>query len=47
MSDLFSFIQLYEDTPLRVIPDSVTQYNLKDGFEFKIKVNSDGSAKLK
>ena len=43
----FSFIQLYEDTPLRVIPDSVTQYNLKDGFEFKIKVNSDGSAKLK
>ena len=35
----FSFIQLYEDTPLRVIPDSVTQYNLKDGFEFKIKVN--------
>ncbi|MCS3051657.1 hypothetical protein NXV05_17530 [Parabacteroides johnsonii] len=47
MSNLFSFIQLYEDTPLRVIPDSVTQYNLKDGFEFKIKVNSDGSAKLK
>ena len=26
----FSFIQLYEDTPMRVIPDSVTQYNLKD-----------------
>ena len=31
----FSFIQLYEDTPLRVIPDSVTQYNLKDGLSLK------------
>lgn len=42
----YSFMQLYEHSPLLVSPDSVTQLNLRSGLSFNIKVNSDGSANL-
>ncbi|MCD7850498.1 MAG: tyrosine protein kinase [Parabacteroides sp.] len=43
----YSFVQLYEDSPLLVVPDSLTQEELENSFSFKIAVKKDGSANLK
>lgn len=42
----YSMIQLYENSPLWVTPDSVTRQSLERGFSFEIEVNKDGSARL-
>lgn len=43
----FTFIQLYEQAPLQIIPDSTTQQCLESAIYFNIKVNADGSAKIR
>lgn len=43
----FSLISLYEDSPVLIVPDSLTQRNL-DGFvSFEIKMSENGTAKVK
>lgn len=43
----YSFYKLYEESPLSVIPDSITQESLEEGVSFHVKSNQDGSVKVK
>ncbi len=43
----FSYYKLYEDSPVIVIPDSVTQRNLDGAVSFRLQKKSDGSISVK
>lgn len=43
----FSFIRLYDDSPLLVVPDSATQQKLEEYVTFKVKSNGNGSVSVK
>lgn len=43
----YSLISLYEDSPLLIIPDSLTQENLDCFVSFKIEVSKNGAVLIK
>lgn len=43
----YSFVQLYENSPLLVVPDSLTQKELESSVSFNIRVEKNGSVNLK
>lgn len=43
----YSFVKLYDESPLLVVPDSLTQANLNEGVSFVVKSKKDGSVTIK